>query len=94
MRRIDHSSCNWDGDDVVNGGPALIVFGIGIQGRKITRVYERSTYKIELDSPEDFLRQIAQYQQTVKVRRQKNEFCARERDIAPGSHSNAYIGGS
>ena len=25
MHGIDHSSCNWDGDDVVDGCPALII---------------------------------------------------------------------
>jgi hypothetical protein len=83
MRRIDHSSCNWDGDDVIDGCPALIIFRMSIQGRNMVTAHDRSTYKIELNSSEHFPRQISQYQQTMKVRRQKNEFSARQRDIAP-----------
>ena len=56
MRGIDHSSCNWDGDDVVDSCPDLIVFKMSIQGRKIVTAQERSTYKIELDASEDFPR--------------------------------------
>ena len=56
MRGVDHSSCNWDGDDVVDGCPTLKVFGISAQGREIITAHERSTYEIELNSSEDFPR--------------------------------------
>ena len=52
MCGVDHSSCNWDGDDVVNGCPALT---LTIVRMSIRKTHERSTHEIELDSSEDFL---------------------------------------
>jgi hypothetical protein len=67
MHGIDHSSCNWDGDEKLYCS-SLITFGNSIQKRKIVLARERSTYKVKFDSSEDFPRQIGQYQLTMKVR--------------------------
>jgi len=42
MRGVDHSGCNWDGDDVVNGCPALKVLRMSIQGRESVTQYMRN----------------------------------------------------
>ena len=55
MRGVDHSGCNWDGDDVVNGCPALKVFEISVQGRESSQHMKDQLTKLNLILLKTFL---------------------------------------